>query len=168
MLPCCHVARRNRRARRAACSMEAAPLLPSGDSAIAPSWPVVQPPEPLYIESDKCCKWKYAFSCGCCSFFCYSLLGLVIFALLLAIYPVLVAVLTVLVVLFGWLAGSSGLSSTACKWLSGSLKSLGCRTVVPLSTPAEKNFSLGRSKALSEVCSAARNYHRLALLFQSA
>ena len=36
---------------------------------------------------------------------CYATLGLVVFALLLALYPVVAVVVLVLLLLFGWLLG---------------------------------------------------------------
>ncbi|CAE7206156.1 ALOX15 [Symbiodinium sp. CCMP2592] len=88
--------------------MEKVPLLPAGESSVAPSWPVVQPPEPAYStlnDCQTCLRCPSAYGCGCCSALCYATLGLVVFALFLVLYPFVAALALVLLLLFGWLAG---------------------------------------------------------------
>jgi len=89
-------------------AMERAPLLPAGGSSIAPSWPVVQPPEPPYSslsDCQTCLRCPSAYGCGGCRIPCYAILGLVLFAIMMALYPVLVSLVLLALVIFGWLLG---------------------------------------------------------------
>lgn len=82
--------------------MEQSPLI--GESLYAPSWPVVQPPEPSFYSlgcCQTCLRIPAAFGCGGCRICCYSILAVLLFALLLGFYPIVVALVLVLLLLLG-------------------------------------------------------------------